>query len=223
MRIGIFGGTFNPIHFGHLRMAEEVRETCALDRILFMPTATPPHKKLAGDVPFAQRLAMVREAIAGNPTFAVTDLEGRREGKSFSVHTLEILHREEPGIEPFFIMGMDSFCDIETWREYRRLFSLAHLVVLRRPGVEAPPADNPLPVAMQGEFCYDHAAVAYRHVSGYKVFFLCETYLDISSTQIRQLIACERSARYLLPPVVEAYIDRHGLYRAGKGSSERAR
>ncbi len=212
MKLGILGGTFNPIHLAHLRIAEEVREACALDRVLFIPAAAPPHKEVADAVSFSHRLAMVEAAIAGNPAFAVSDLENRRPGKSYSVQTLEILHQEHPRGEFYFIMGMDSFRDITTWRQWRRLFALAHIVVAARPGApEADPRDL-VPVAMAGEFCYDVPSNSLRHQSGKEVIFLGETRLDIASSRLRQLVAEGRSIRYLVPPPVEAYIAQHGLY-----------
>jgi nicotinate-nucleotide adenylyltransferase len=166
MKTGILGGTFNPVHLAHLRIAEEVRESCELDRVLFMPAATPPHKPLADDVPFADRLAMVEAAIAGNPAFAASDLESQRPGKSYSVRTLELLHQANPG----------------------------------------------------EEFCYDENPNRLRHRSGKRVILLEETFLDISSTHIRQLVAGGRSIRYLVPAVVEEYINRHGFYRCQERS-----
>lgn len=218
MRIGILGGTFNPIHLAHLRIAEEVRETCSLDRILFIPAAMPPHKDVAEDVPFAQRLAMVQLAVADNQHFAVSSMEGEREGKSYSVHTLEILRRENPGDEFFFIIGMDSFRDIASWREYRRLFELAHIVVADRPGIAEDGAPDLLPVAIRDDFCYDDAAKTLRHRSGTSIIFLTETRLDISSTRIRRLVTEGRSIRYLVPAAVEDYIIRHGFYRGQERS-----
>ncbi|AMV71156.1 nicotinate-nucleotide adenylyltransferase [Desulfuromonas carbonis] len=213
MRIGIFGGTFNPIHLAHLRVAEEVREVCALDRVMFLPAATPPHKSVAEEVPFAERLAMVEAAIADHPDFFASDLEGRRLGKSFSVDTLEILRREQPSDEFFFLIGMDSFRDLPTWRDYRRLFSLAHIVVAPRPGVNSEQPQELLPVAMRDQFCYDATSKTWRHAGGTSLIFLAETYLDISSTRIRQLVAAGRSIRYLVPPAVAEHIRHRGFYR----------
>lgn len=212
MKTGLFGGTFNPIHLAHLRIAEEVRDVCVLDRILFVPTATPPHKSLQGDVGFAHRLAMVEAAIADNPSFAVSDMESRRSGKSYSVDTLEILRKESPDEEFFFIMGMDSFLDIASWYEYRRLFELCHLVVTSRPGSHGGAPQDLLPVAVANEFCYDDASRRLLHRSGFSVIFLEETFLDISSTRIRQLVASQRSVRYLVPTAVESYFRQHALY-----------
>ncbi|BCR03598.1 putative nicotinate-nucleotide adenylyltransferase [Desulfuromonas versatilis] len=213
MKLGILGGTFNPIHLAHLRIAEEVREACGLERILFIPAATPPHKSTAGNVPFAQRLAMVQAAIADNPHFEASDLEARRGGKSYSVHTLEILRRQRPGDELHFIIGMDSFRDLASWKEYRRLFELTNLVVAARPGVHRGDPRELLPVAIQDEFCYDCSAQALTHRSGRSVIFLEETFLDISSTHIRTLVSRNRSVRYLVPEAVDRYIANHGLYR----------
>ncbi len=216
MKIGILGGTFNPIHLAHLRIAEEVREVCTLDRVLFIPAATPPHKSIAANVPFSQRLAMVQAAIADNPYFAVSDLENRRGGKSYSVHTLEILHRENPDAELFFIIGMDSFRDIASWKEFQRLFELTSLVVADRPGVHQGDPKDLLPVAIREDFCYDCSSQTLLHRSGTSVIFLAETFLAISSTHIRQLVARGRSIKYLVPAAVENFISNHGLYQGRK-------
>jgi nicotinate-nucleotide adenylyltransferase len=216
MRIGILGGTFNPIHLAHLRIAEEVREACSLDRVIFIPAADPPHKPVAEEVPFAQRLAMVEAAIADNPAFAASDLESHRTGKSYSVHTLEILSQDQPDQDLFFIIGMDSFRDIGSWREYRRLFPLAHIVVAARPGISSDDPQALLPVAIRGDFCYDVQSKTLLHRSGNRVIFLEETLLDISSTRIRRLAADGRSIRYLVTPAVEEYVSTHGLYRDQK-------
>jgi len=217
MKTGILGGTFNPIHLAHLRIAEEVREACALDEVLFIPAAAPPHKAVAGETAFAHRLAMIEAAIADNPGFRVSDLEARRSGKSFSVDTLEILRQADPAGERYFIVGLDSFRDIATWHEYVRLFELAHLVVTARPGVDLPDPLAALPVAVQNDFCYDDQLKKLRHRSGNVVIFLEETRLDISSTLIRGKVAGGASIRYLVPSMVAAYIADHGLYQTLAG------
>lgn len=214
MKLGILGGTFNPIHLAHLRIAEEVREECGLDRVLFIPAAVPPHKDVAEDIPFRHRLAMVEVAIADNPHFTVSDIENRRSGKSYSVHTLEALRRERPTDEFYFIIGMDSFRDIASWKEYGRLFELAHVVVATRPGCETADPKALLPVAIMKDFCYNCASKSLKNrISGTSVRFCKELFLDISSTRIRRLVRDGRSVRYLVPPEVADYIDRHNLYR----------
>lgn len=213
MKTGILGGTFNPLHLAHLRIAEEVREACSLDRVLFIPAAVPPHKPVAGALPFAHRLAMVTAGVADNPWFHPCDLEGRRQGTSFSVDTLAQLQRDDPAGERYFIIGLDSFRDIATWKDYPRLFELAHLVVTARPGVDLPDPLAALPVAVKNDFCYDIQSRKMRHRSGNCLIFLEETRLDISSTLIRRKIANGESIRYLVPAAVADYIAEHGLYR----------
>lgn len=213
MKIGILGGTFNPIHLAHLRIAEEVQEACELDRVLFIPAAEPPHKDVAGQVSFTHRLAMVEAAIRDYPNFQASDLEIQRSGKSFSVDTLDILHRQDPHGEFYFIIGLDSYRDIASWKEFSRLFSLCHLVVTTRPGVLVSDPLAPLPVAIHKDFCYDVRAEIIRHKTGNNLIFLKETHLDISSTQIRALLADEQSIRHMVPPLVVDYIEEHRLYQ----------
>jgi nicotinate-nucleotide adenylyltransferase len=212
VKTGILGGTFNPIHLAHLRIAEEVREACRLDEVLFIPAAIPPHKPAAA-APFADRCAMVCAAIAGNPYFRISDLEAHRSGKSFSIDTLELLRQADPRGERYFIVGLDSFRDIASWKEYARLFELAHMVVTARPGVALPDPLAALPVAVRKDFCYNDQLKKLRHRSGNAVIFLEETRLDISSTLIRRKVAAGASIRYLVPPDVADYIVAHGLYR----------
>lgn len=218
-RLGIFGGTFNPVHLAHLRLAEEARERCGLDRVLFLPAAEPPHKALTGLTPsFAERCAMVALAIADHPAFALSELEAQHPGKNYSVLTLERLRLLHPGSEFYFLIGMDSFRDLSSWWEYRRLFGLTHLVVTRRPGVGDDDLRALLPVAIRSEFCYDSTAKMLVHASGMRIIPLEETYLDISSTGIRNLLAGGRSVRYLIPAPVADYIEQHGLYRGPERS-----
>lgn len=220
MKIGILGGTFNPIHNAHLRIAEEVREACHLDQVLFIPASTPPHKDVAEATPFADRLAMVEAAIAEHPEFAVSAIEAERPGKSFSVDTLEILRRENPANHYYFIIGLDSYRDITSWKDYKRLFELAHLVVITRPGVEVQNRLEALPVAVQQEFCYASDTGEIRHRSGTSLIFLSGTWLDISSTRIREMVAAGEAINTLAPPAVVQYITSHGLYRRpAQGSS----
>jgi len=214
MKTGILGGTFNPIHLAHLHIAEDVRQECRLDRVLFIPAAEPPHKCVAGEVAFEHRMAMVKLAIRDYPCFQASDLELRRSGKSFSVDTLEILRQEDPGGERFFIIGLDSYHDIATWKDFARIFGLCHLVVTARPGIVTGNPLDPLPVAMHKDFCYDEASGKLRHKSGNYLIFINETHLDISSTKIRSLLAEGQSIRHLVPAEVADYIEKHGLYHA---------
>lgn len=213
MKIGLLGGTFNPIHFGHLHIAEEVLSACGLDQVWFIPTCQPPHKTLAEDVTFEQRLAMVDVAIAGDGRFRSSDLEGRRGGKSYSVTTLELLRSEYPDHEFYFIMGLDSFREIGLWKCYERLFELAHIVVTARPGFSGDPRGL-LPVAIVDRFCYDADAEKLRHDAGFTVIFVSHTSRDISSTGVRQAVASGDSIDGLVPTAVVDYIGRHRLYAA---------
>ncbi len=212
MRIGILGGTFNPIHLAHLRSAEEVREAQQLDRILFVPSATPPHKRGNGLVAAAHRLAMVRRAIRGNPAFHVSTIEIDRGGRSYSVDTLRALRARMPDAQFFFIMGMDAFREISTWKDYSSLFALCNLVVTSRPAYDDAPLLSALPVAVRAQFCYRPRTKRLEHRTGNQIIFQPISDLDISASTIRHRLHRGLSVRYLVPAAVERYILQHGLY-----------
>ena len=212
MKIGILGGTFNPVHIAHLRIAEEVRDRIGLAKVVFVPAATPPHKPLADDLPFACRYEMVQRAIGGNPCFGLSDIEGKRGGKSYSVDTLEAFRSEHPDDEFFFIVGSDSFLDIGSWHQYAAIFSLCNIVVVERPGAAVTALDQALPAAIAHEFSSYGAEKRLAHRSGYSVYYLEGVPLDISSSAIRKLARLGRSVRYLVPETVEHYIKEQRLY-----------
>jgi nicotinate-nucleotide adenylyltransferase len=212
MRIGLMGGTFNPVHLAHLRIAEEAREMCALDRVVFVPAADPPHKPLAGEVSFARRCRMVRLAIAGNPSFELSEIEGQRAGKSYSIDTINRFRTDYPGAGLFFIIGSDSFLEIGLWHHYAEIFRQCSLIVIERPGCPVPDPPVALPVGIRGEFGYDMVSRVLTHQSGEQVHFLSGCLLDISSSEIRRLAAAGRSITYLVPPHVEAYIKKQRIY-----------
>ncbi len=212
MKIGIIGGTFNPIHIAHLRIAEEVRESFALDRMLFIPSASPPHKPLAGDLSFHHRYRMVELAVRDNPHFAASDIEGKRGGKSYSIDTIHVLRMEHPEDELFFVIGSDSFLEIGLWRRYAAIFEACNLVAVERPGSVVADLAEVLPVDIAGEFCYYGAEKRLAHRSGYSVYYLTGVPLDISSSAIRKQAHLGRSIRYLVPEAVEHYIKEHRLY-----------
>lgn len=215
MKIGILGGTFNPVHYGHLRSAEEVRESLSLDRIIFMPCYLPPHKDGEEVAPPDARLAMLELAIKDNPKFSTSDLELKRGGKSYSIETmkeLENIYGESGQLS--FIIGMDSFVEIGIWKSYSELFATTNFIVVARPeymGKKSPP--DLLPVDIRGDFCYDSKSRMMEHSSGRTTCFIKTTLLEISSTKIRKNVAEERSIRYLLPLEVERYVEEKGLYR----------
>jgi nicotinate-nucleotide adenylyltransferase len=158
-------------------------------------------------------MAMVNAAIAEEPKFFSSDLEACRGGKSYSVETLARLRQDDPAGERYFIIGLDSYRDIATWKEYWRIFELAHLVVVTRPGVRIDDPLQALPVAMRKNFCYDDSLKKMQHKSGNYVIFLEETQLDISSTNIRSRVAEGLSIRHLVPAAVADYISEHTLYK----------
>lgn len=212
MNIGLMGGTFNPVHLAHLRIAEEARESFRLDRVVFIPAADPPHKPLAGEVPFSQRCEMVRLAIAGNPAFELSDIEGERPGKSYSIDTINFFRREYPGDSFSFIIGSDSFLEIGLWHRYDEIFRACNLIVVERPGRPVADPMAALPVAIRGEFGYTPESRRLQHASGQSVHFMTGCPLDISSTGIRQQVAAGRSITYLVPSTVEAYINTQRIY-----------
>lgn len=212
--VGVFGGTFNPIHTAHLRAALEVREALALDEVRFVPAAVPPHKTPVGIAPASDRLRMVELAIAGVPGFRTWPVELEREGPSYTVETLRTL-RAEIGMDAriVLILGRDAFAEFGTWRDPEVIVSLCDVVVMTRPPWPERLDPAELPVACQGAFCYDPGSEALRHASGHSVTLTRITGLDISATQIRALVAAGRSIRFLVPAAVEQYLDARGLYR----------
>lgn len=215
-KIGILGGTFNPIHYGHLAAAEEVRERLKLDRIQFIPSFIPPHKQ-EEDLPSAdQRMAMVRLAIAGTDSFEASDIEITRGGKSYTIDTIETVRRSYRDAELYFITGLDSFLDIQTWKEWERLLTICCFVVLSRPGYSFSrlkkldfmrAAANELETLDTGT---ETERVIETAVSS--VFLESIPLYDISSTDIRKRIRENRTVKYLLPEPVETYIIQHKLY-----------
>lgn len=201
MRLGLFGGTFDPVHVGHLAIAEAARSHLGLDRVVFIPAGQPPHKDPADVSAAADRLAMVRAAIADNPGFAVSDLEIRRPGRSFAVDTLAAFASAEPEAERHWLLGSDSVTELHTWHDPARLFDLTTFVGLARPGwsredvdrwlAEQPPDRRP------------------------RLLFVEVPLLDISSSALRRRIARGESVRYLVPDGVRQYIAARGLYREG--------
>jgi nicotinate-nucleotide adenylyltransferase len=206
---GLFGGTFDPIHLGHLRCAQEVKEAFQLSEVVFILAAIPPHKVDCPLIATADRWAMAKLAIAGNPSFSLSDVEIRREGRSYSVETISSYHRDlAEGDELFFILGADAFCEIETWKDYPQLFTLCDFIVISRPGFD--PLQAPVLIA---EGFTKEAGDRFRHPSGHTVSVLSVTPFGISSTEIRRIIREGKSLTYLVPEAVEAYIRQKGLYQ----------
>lgn len=207
--IGILGGTFDPVHFGHLRTGLEVAEALGLDQLRFVPSHRPPHRRDPQASPW-QRLAMLELAVRSEPRFAVDDREVRCPGPSYSVHTLATT-RAELGEESLcFLVGMDAFLELDTWRDWQALFEHCHFIVMHRPGVRGDYAARFRNLI--GPRLVHHRS-ALRCASHGHVLVLPVTQLDISATAIRQMIRGRRSPRFLLPDAVLELIERWELYR----------
>jgi nicotinate-nucleotide adenylyltransferase len=215
-KIGLFGGTFNPIHLGHLRGAEEIREAFGLQEVVFIPAALPPHKMTEEIIQAYHRLEMVKRATQKNPQFSTSDVELKRAGKSYSIDTIRYF-REKFKDSLYFILGRDAFVEIETWKDFQNLFFLCNFIIMTRPGLKQA---TPLPGALGPIFRYDQGASGWVHVSGNMIFFKEINFLDISSTKVRELVERRESVKYLVPPEVEAYIEKHRLYQRGQVKSQ---
>lgn len=206
--IGIFGGTFDPIHYGHLRTAFELQQALRLTEIRFMPAGNPPHREQT-IATTEQRVAMVEAAIAGQPGFVMDDRETRREGPSYSVDTLAQLRAEFPDRSLCLIVGMDAFLGLPGWHQWQDILRLGHLIVAHRPGWKAPTM-GPL-----GETLVDHGTGAvndlHDSLAG-KIFIHAVTQLEISSTEVRKLIDAGRDPRYLMPDAVRSLIGHSRCY-----------
>lgn len=206
--IGVLGGTFDPIHFGHLRPALELHERLALAELRFIPCHVPPHRT-APDTPARHRLAMVRLAIAGVAGFRVDSRELDRPGPSYTVDTLRELRAEIGPEGPLLlVMGMDAFAGLHTWHRWDEIPALAHVVVAHRPGSAVAPDTGYLAMARVAE-----SPEILRGRPAGLVFCQPVTQLDISATAIRECLRAGRSPRYLLPDAVCRYIAEQGLYR----------
>lgn len=209
--IGILGGTFDPIHCGHLRLAQEVAEALTLACVRFIPGGTPPHRATP-QTATADRVAMVKLAIADNPLFALDARETQREGRSYTYDTLASLRAELGATVPLVLMlGADAFLGFHTWHRWREIFDLAHLAVASRPGANVSGiADAALAEAFAQRRSADASAVHIAPAGAIVVVPI--TALDISSTAIRRARVLGRSARYLVPPDVYRYIDVNHMF-----------
>lgn len=188
MKIGILGGTFNPIHIGHLILAEEAREKLALDKIIFVPTYLPPHKDNSDIAAAEDRLTMVEVAISGNPYFSVSDLEIKRDGRSYTIDTIKELKIRYPKDDLYFIIGSDLLKYLQEWKDLTEIIKIVKFIAATRPGYpleKIPSHISTLPIRA----------------------------VDISGFEIRKAIREGKSFRYLVPEEVFDYINKHGLYR----------
>jgi len=213
MKIGLFGGTFDPIHWGHLRSAEEVSETFGLDRVYFIPASIPPHKRGQTATPAEDRLQMVRRGVSGNSRFSVSTVEISRVGVSYSIDTIRAFNvKKRKGDSLYFIIGLDAFREISTWKDFADIFPLCNFIVTSRPGSKESDPLKGTGIAVKKLFCYDFKRKNYRHRSGTRILFIELTDIAISASEIRTLVKQGRSIRYLVPSAVERYIKRRSLY-----------
>jgi nicotinate-nucleotide adenylyltransferase len=200
MRVGVFGGTFDPVHIAHLIIAEQCREQAELDQVWFVPSARPPHKQDRMVTPFSHRVEMLALAIAGNPAFRIDELEKERPGSSYTVDTLSELQRQHHGVDFWLILGSDCLPDLPHWREPARIAQLAGFVVWERPGWPNWPPEKlqaglGLSADQKPRVCLAHGPL-----------------VDISSSDLRQRASVGRSLLYLVPRAVQCYIETHRLY-----------
>ncbi len=202
MKIGVWGGTFDPVHVGHLLIAERAREQFSLDQVRWIPAAIAPHPTLKQSTDQTHRLAMVQLAIGGNSSFVCDDRELRRGGKSYTIETLNELSTENPGSELFLLLGADSLHQFGTWKLPNQICSVANIVVVARGG-QSPPD---LPILNQ--FLPNPKSIAQLEQD----HLLKMPQLELSSTEIRNRVRERKSIRYCVPAAVEAYISQHRLY-----------
>lgn len=196
MRPGIFGGAFDPIHNGHLLLAEQCREQCQLDEVWFIPTKIPPHKEADSLSPDADRVEMLKLATAGRPEFVVSDVELKREDVSWTVDTLKLLGAERPDDELFLLIGADSLRDFPTWKEPDTIAELATIVAVNR-----------------GEVSLDELTADLDPKLADRIRLVTMPGISISATDVRRRVAAGKSIRYFVPRAVEEYIIAQNLYR----------
>jgi nicotinate-nucleotide adenylyltransferase len=197
--LGILGGTFDPIHYGHIVAAECVRDACHLDQIVFVPAARPPHKDLEEVLESQHRYEMVQIALEDNPNFAVSAIELERQGMSYTIETIEAFLRMFPEAEIFFILGVDALLLINTWKEVKHLINLCNFIVVTRPGY----------ILNKKDECFRDIPDSLWD----KTRIISIPGLFISSSDIRRRVAQGRTIKYLLPSAVEEYIAEHNLYK----------
>lgn len=202
MRIGIFGGTFDPVHLGHLIVAEQCREQAQLDQVWFVPAARPPSKLVQPVTPFARRVEMLQLALAGHPAFRIEELEKDRPGPSFTADTLHELAQRYSPVDWFFLLGSDSLRDLPNWRKPEQIVRLATLLVVVRPYAGGNESNDTLV-----------RQVTARLGESARIQLVDAPRIELASSDLRQRAAAGRSLRYLVPRAVECYIQEKGLYR----------
>jgi nicotinate-nucleotide adenylyltransferase len=220
MRIGLFGGTFNPVHFGHLRAAQEVKEGFDLDEIILIPAAVPPHK-VPGDVAdAADRRQMLSLALEDTPGFKVSDVELERSGPSYTIDTVQYFKRTLPEqSQIYLIIGLDAFLDFDTWKSYNELLLQVPFIIIKRPqsedtasGFSWESLGKYLTSKISSDYVFTESRACYQAKNKQPVYVFEVTSLDISSTTVRSLRKKGRSIRFLVPQKVAQFINSKGLY-----------
>jgi nicotinate-nucleotide adenylyltransferase len=201
MRLGIYGGSFDPVHFGHLLLAESCREQCQLDEVWLLPAAVPPHKTDLTMTAAKRRIEMLNLAIGGHEALRVSTIEVDRGGVSYTVDTLTTIRQQHPGAELFLLMGADTLYDLPNWREPQRVCQLAMPVVVQRSGSPPPDLEVLRPV------------VAAEQIANIQQHQVTMPIIELTSTEIRQRVANGMSIRYRTPRAVEKYIETNRLYQ----------
>jgi nicotinate-nucleotide adenylyltransferase len=206
MRLGIFGGSFDPVHYGHLLLAECCRDQCGLDEVWFVPAAVPPHKQQATLTAANHRLEMLRLATGGDTAFAVCTLELDRGGLSYTVDTLANIRADQPNDDLFLLLGADSLADLPNWRAPARICELALPVGVRRPAIDGSAAPEP-------DFEMLAPLISAERLELIRRQHVEMPVIGLSASEIRRSVAAGQSIRYRTPRAVERYIKTHGLYR----------
>jgi nicotinate-nucleotide adenylyltransferase len=209
MKVGIFGGTFDPVHMGHLRTAEEIREQYLLDKVYFVLAYIPPHKRTKEITDSALRLSMLKKAVRGNSFLCASDIEIKNQGVSYSINTIKAFQKRFKKL--YFIIGIDAFLEIDTWYHYREIFDYTNFIIMERPLNRKKPAGTLFPSSIRKDIKRIDEET-FKHRSGNEIHMQRVTQLDISSTKIRESARNGRSIKYLVPQPVEKYINRMGLY-----------
>jgi nicotinate-nucleotide adenylyltransferase len=210
MAIGIFGGTFDPVHIGHLRVAEEVREFFSLEKVYFVPGYIPPHKRDQKITNADERLRMLKMAIRGNNFLRLSEIEIQRGGVSYSIDTVRFFEKKFRDL--FFLIGIDAFSEINTWYNYKEIFYHTNFIIMIRPSHRNTPGVGILPPDVKNDVRVIDK-LTFEHISKKRLYFHHITQLDISSTKIRESLKNNRSIKYLVPSSVERFINKRGLYR----------
>ncbi|MEN8257090.1 MAG: nicotinate (nicotinamide) nucleotide adenylyltransferase [Thermodesulfobacteriota bacterium] len=216
-RLGILGGTFDPVHLGHFAVAQAALDSLVLDQVLFIPSFKPPHKTERAITPFAQRLAMLKLALAGHPAFQVSDLEGERQDFSYTIDTLQELRKRLGGETTlYFLMGFDAFVEMATWKQYRDIPRFADIVVINRPHSQ----HGTMALAVQDVFgiqggIFQKEEGQWQLTTGGLIHELVMDEVPVSSSAIRQALSAGEDVTAMLHPMVSSYIKENSLYVTG--------